>query len=96
MLAVPWKIECYLDGKENNPVEEFIEALPVHDRAVVRARIDFLAEIGNRAANVFRKASQAAEKDSFASLRSIALTSTYGLSTSPFVDYSRASPLRSF
>jgi hypothetical protein len=49
MLAVPWRIECYLDGKENNPVEEFIEALPVHDRAVVRARIDFLAEIGNRA-----------------------------------------------
>ncbi len=34
MLAVPWRIECYLDGKENNPVEEFIEALPVHDRAV--------------------------------------------------------------
>ena len=36
------------DGKGNNPVEDFIEALPVHDRAVVRARIDFLAEIGNR------------------------------------------------
>ena len=33
----------------NNPVEEFIEALPVADRASVRARIDFLAEVSNRA-----------------------------------------------
>lgn len=33
----------------NNPVEEFIEALPVADRASLRARIDFLAEVGNRA-----------------------------------------------
>jgi hypothetical protein len=48
MSAVPWRIACYLDGKGNNPMEDFIEALPVHDRAVVRARIDFLAEIGNR------------------------------------------------
>jgi hypothetical protein len=48
MLAVPWRIECYLDAKGKNHVEAFIEALPVHDRAVVRARIDFLAEIGNR------------------------------------------------
>ena len=48
MLAVPWRIECFLDGRGNNPVEDFIEALPIHDRAVVRARIDFLAEIGNR------------------------------------------------
>ena len=49
MLPVPWRIECYVDGEQNNPVKEFIEVLPVHDRAVVRARIDFLAEIGNRA-----------------------------------------------
>ena len=49
MLAVPWKLECYLDARGNNPVEEFIETLPVGDRASLRARIDFLAEIGNRA-----------------------------------------------
>ena len=30
-------------------MEEFIEALPVADRASLRARIDFLAEVGNRA-----------------------------------------------
>jgi len=33
----------------NNPVEEFIEALPVADGASLRAWIDFLAEVGNRA-----------------------------------------------
>jgi phage-related protein len=49
MLTVPWRIECYLDARGNNPVEGFIEALPVDDRASVRARITFLAEIGNRA-----------------------------------------------
>ena len=30
-------------------MEEFIEALPVADRASLRARIDFLAAVGNRA-----------------------------------------------
>jgi hypothetical protein len=49
MLPVPWRIECYLDTRGHNPVEAFIEALPVDDRASVRARIDFLAEVGNRA-----------------------------------------------
>jgi phage-related protein len=46
---VPWKLECYLDARGNNPVEEFIKALPLDDRASLRARIDFLAEVGNRA-----------------------------------------------
>jgi hypothetical protein len=36
-------------------VEEFIEALPVGDRASLRARIDFLAEIGNRAGEPLSK-----------------------------------------
>ncbi len=44
-----WKLECYLDARERNPVEEFIQALPEGDRALVRARIDFLAGVGNRA-----------------------------------------------
>jgi hypothetical protein len=55
MLGVPWKLECYLDARGNNPVEEFIEALPVADRASLRARIDFLAEIGNRASEPLSK-----------------------------------------
>ena len=46
---MPWRIECYLDTKGNNFVEAFIKALPDDDRASVRARIDFLAEVGNRA-----------------------------------------------
>ena len=46
MLAVSWKIECYLDSRGNNPVERFIESLPVDDRASLRARIDFLGEVG--------------------------------------------------
>ena len=46
---MPWTLECYLDARGNNPVQEFIEALPVADRASLRARIDFLAEVGNRA-----------------------------------------------
>ena len=49
MFAVPWRIECYLDSRGNNPVEEFIGTLPVGERASLRARIDFLAEVGNRA-----------------------------------------------
>jgi hypothetical protein len=55
MSVVPWKLECYLDARGNNPVEKFIEALPVGDRASIRARIDFLAEIGNRAAEPISK-----------------------------------------
>jgi hypothetical protein len=50
-----WKIECYLDSKGNNPVEKFIESLPLDDRASLRARIDFLGEIGNRATEPFSK-----------------------------------------
>jgi len=49
MLAVPWKLECYLDARGSNPVNQFIESLPVNERASIRARIDFLGEIGNRA-----------------------------------------------
>ena len=49
MLVVPWKVACYLDPRGKNPVEEFIEGLPLYERAVLRARIDFLVEIGNRA-----------------------------------------------
>jgi phage-related protein len=49
MLAVSWKTECYLDSRGNNPVERFIESLPVDDRASLRARIDFFGQIGNRA-----------------------------------------------
>jgi hypothetical protein len=55
MLAVSWRIECYLDAKGNNPVEAFIEALPTDDRASVRARITFIAEIGNRARDPLSK-----------------------------------------
>jgi hypothetical protein len=39
---------------------------------------------------------QAAEKASYASLRSIGLTATYWLSTPLLVDFSRASPLSLF
>ena len=55
MLAVPWRIECHLDTKGNNFVEAFIKALPDDDRASVRARIDFLAEVGNRAGEPLSK-----------------------------------------
>lgn len=44
-----WKLECYLDARGQNPVEEFIQSLSKGDQALVRARIDFLAEVGNRA-----------------------------------------------
>ena len=44
-----WKLECYLDARGNNLIEEFIRHLPEAERAIVRARIDFLAEVGNRA-----------------------------------------------
>ena len=49
MLIVPWKVRYYLDARGNNPVEEFIEVLPLDERAALSARIDFLAEVGNRA-----------------------------------------------
>jgi len=48
-LDVAWLLRCYLDGRGRNPIEEFIEALPETDRALVRARITSLAELGNRA-----------------------------------------------
>ena len=44
-----WKLQCYLDARGRNPVEGFIRELPRGEQAVVRARIDFLAEVGNRA-----------------------------------------------
>ena len=44
-----WKIECYLDSRGRNLIEEFIRGLREGERAPVRARIDFLAEVGNRA-----------------------------------------------
>jgi len=96
MVVVPWKLECYLDARGNNPVEEFIEALPVGDRASLRTRIDLLAEIGNRAREPLSKSWQTAEKDSYPSFALNRLATTYGLSTPPLVDLSRASPLRSF
>jgi phage-related protein len=43
-----WRLECYLDGRGRNPVEEFIQSLPSGEQAVIRARIMFLAESGNR------------------------------------------------
>ena len=42
-----WQITCYLDARRRNPVEEFIRTLPARERVLVRARIDFLAEVGN-------------------------------------------------
>lgn len=44
-----WDLRCYLDGRGRNPVDSFIEELPEADRALVRARIVFLGEVGNRA-----------------------------------------------
>ena len=46
---MPWKLEYYLDTRGHNPVEAFIESLPLDERAALRARISFLGEIGNRA-----------------------------------------------
>lgn len=43
-----WELRYYLDSRGGNPVEEFIEGLPEEDRALVRARIGFLGERGNR------------------------------------------------
>lgn len=45
---MPWELRYYLDRRGGNPVEEFIEDLPEEDRALVRARITFLGEVGNR------------------------------------------------
>ncbi len=44
-----WKLECYLDVRGKSPVEDFLRELPEREQAIVRARIDFLAEVGNRA-----------------------------------------------
>ena len=44
-----WKLEYYLDARGRNPVEEFIQSLTAGDQALVRARIDFLGEVGNQA-----------------------------------------------
>ena len=43
-----WELRCYLDSRGGNPVEEFIQILPGGDQALIRARIDFLGEVGNR------------------------------------------------
>jgi phage-related protein len=43
------QITCYQDTRRRNPVEEFIQTLPERERVLVRARIDFLAEVGNSA-----------------------------------------------
>jgi phage-related protein len=45
---VAWQITCYLDARRRNPVEDFIQSLPERERVLVRARIEFLAEVGNR------------------------------------------------
>lgn len=44
-----WQLRYYLDKRGGSPVEEFIEKLPEEERAPLRARIDFLGEVGNRA-----------------------------------------------
>ena len=44
-----WKLECYVDARGANLVEAFIRELPRAEQPIVRARIDFLAEVGNRA-----------------------------------------------
>ncbi len=43
-----WELRYYLASRGGKPVEEFIEALPERDRALVRSRIAFLGEVGNR------------------------------------------------
>jgi len=45
---VAWELRCYLDGRGENPVDEFIGKLPEEDQALVRARVAFLAQVGNR------------------------------------------------
>ena len=44
-----WRLETYLDSRGRNPVEGFILRLPEGEQAIVRARINFLVEAGNRA-----------------------------------------------
>jgi phage-related protein len=44
-----WKLECYIDSRGRNLVEQFIRGLPNAEQPIVRARIDFLAAVGNRA-----------------------------------------------
>lgn len=50
-----WKLECYLDARGKNPVEEYIRSLTAGEQALVRARVDFLAEVGNRAREPYSK-----------------------------------------
>lgn len=45
---MPWELRYYLDRRGGNPVEEFIEELPEDDKALVRARLTLLGEVGNR------------------------------------------------
>jgi phage-related protein len=48
MYPLVWKLESYLDARGRNAVDEFVQSLTKGDQALVRARIDFLAEVGNR------------------------------------------------
>ena len=50
-----WEIRSYLARSGENVVEEFIKELPTEDRALVRARIDFLGEVGNRLREPYSK-----------------------------------------
>jgi|SRR3990172_13392669 len=42
-----WELRSYLDSRGRDPVGKFIEGLPEEDRALVRARVTFLEEVGN-------------------------------------------------
>jgi len=44
-----WRVQCYVDSRGTNAVEAFIRELPKAEQPIVRARIDFVAEVGNRA-----------------------------------------------
>ncbi len=47
---VPWRVELYAHDDGESPVEAFINALPTKVRARLRANLDHLAMVGNRAA----------------------------------------------
>jgi phage-related protein len=51
-----WRLECYVDSRGRNPVEEFIQRLPSGEQAVIRARITFLVEAGSVRENRFPSA----------------------------------------
>lgn len=42
-------MQCYVDSRGTNTVEAFIRELPKAEQPIVRARIDFVAEVGIRA-----------------------------------------------